>query len=168
MLIFLTGTGLLATALLIHLGMWHLRLPRQHTAMLLAVFAGVYLAALPVLAPSPALQWIPLGWIGLAHVSIYYFAIAISYVNFYSIIEEDSPSLRIVKMVYRSGTNGMGRDEIALQLGSNDILKSRLLAAVNGGLITVDDSTCHLTKKGMILARLFLMVEVLLSLEKGG
>jgi uncharacterized membrane protein len=164
----LLGIGLFATAFLFHIVLWHVSLPKRHTTTLLFLFGGAYIAGLLILFLSPLHYLIPASFCDLLILTIFYLALSLSYVCFYSIVEEDSPSLEIVRIVHEAGNAGVERVALDAYFQTGNIVNARLRAGVNGGLFSKSDGNYVLTAKGRLFAEVFAATAKLLTLEKGG
>jgi len=163
-----TALGLITAAFLVHLCLWRIHRPSNHTLGLLAVFGITYLVGLPVLYFCPVTHWIVQKPCLFLQITIFHIVISLAYIAFYSILEEDSPSLSIVTMVSAAGSVGLEKEVIESRLQAGDILESRIAASMKGGLVKQQGESYFLTSKGRFFARLFLMMEKLMGLGRGG
>lgn len=162
------GIAFFVIALLSHIVLWHVCLPKRHTTTLLLLFGGAYITGLLVLFSSPFHDSIPANLCELCILTIFYLALSLFYVCFYSIIEEDSPSLEIVRIINEAGLKGVDKIQLDEHFQTGNIVNARLRAGMRGDLISIKDGNYILTSKGRVLAHLFTTATRLLTLEKGG
>ena len=148
-------------ALMTQIIMWRVRLPRNHFKMLLIIF-GLFLI---------------LGILGLGLVADWtyslmfaqcYGLLALSYISFYSLIEGQSPSLCIVMAVHRKGADGLSLVQADELISAEDVVGVRIRELERDNLIFAKNNTYQLTRKGMLIARLFGFGRRALGIRKGG
>jgi hypothetical protein len=165
----LFALGAFAGAFLLHIVLWQARRPRSHTAALLAIFLGALPAALLLGALVPALR--PLAphtaWEYLL-VCEFHVALALGYIVLYSAVEGDSPSCQIVTAVAASGAPGQARADLARVIDNESVLLVRVRAMEREKMVTEADGALSLTSGGRALARVYLAVEVIFGLPRGG
>lgn len=167
MKLLLFSSGAYTIALLIHFGWWRLRLPRYHTSALLGNFGLVYVACIlfsyvpPVsgYAPSSAIEW--------GHFTLFYLPLSLSYVSFYSLIEHDSPSFLIVRAIAKAGRLGCSINEIH-GLFQEDIIESRLKAALTNGLVEAVRDHWMLTSRGRRVGSISKLVTQMYGIRDSG
>jgi hypothetical protein len=162
------GLAFFVVALLSHLVLWYVSLPKRHTTTLLLLFGGAYITGFLVLFRSPFRNVIPIDLCELCILTVFYLALSLFYVCFYSIIEEDSPSLEIVRIINEAGSEGVDKRQVDEHFQTGNIINARLRAGVSGGLISKKGGNYVLTSKGRVFAHLFATAARLLTLEKGG
>lgn len=167
MKLLLFPSGAFTIALLIHFGWWRLRLPRYHTSALLGNFGLVYVAciffsyvpAVSGYAPSSVIDW--------GHFTLFYLPLSLSYVSFYSLIEHDSPSFLIVRAIAKAGRAGCSISEIQ-GLFQEDIVESRVKAAVANGLVQAVGDHWMLTSRGRVVGSISKLVTQIYGIRNGG
>ncbi len=167
MKLLLFSSGAFTIALLIHFGWWRIRLPLYHTSALLGNFGLVYVACIlssyvlsvSGYAPSSAIEW--------GHFTLFYLPLSLSYVSFYSLIEHDSPSFLIVRAIAKPGRAGCSINEIQ-GLFQEDIIESRLKAAVANGLVQAVGDHWMLTSKGRLVGSISKLVTQIYGIRDGG
>jgi hypothetical protein len=156
-------------ALVVHLVWWRFRVPRKQMPLLLVVFlgalplAGILRALLPAIrevTPASLQEWV--------YVAVVYIPVSLAYIATYSAVEEDSPSLRIVRYVADAGSAGRSRDDLSHILNDEVLLGSRLQAMVRDGLVLERDGTYALTDRGRALARAFTASSIWLGIRAAG
>jgi len=160
--------GTLAVGFVVHLIWWRIQPPAKQLPVLL----GIFLLALPVTAgiglvvqgsafvPTKASEWF--------QVLVVCVPVALAYVATYSAVEEDSPSLRIVKYVRESGAGGRSREDLNGILDDDVILGSRFAAMMRDGLIYDGSGGYALTPLGRRLADLVSMTFAWLGIRDAG
>jgi len=152
----------------IHLLIWRVRLPREQTAALVKIFGATYLLALGA-AMLPKLQELgPANAVQLVHFTLFFLPLALTYTSFYSLLENESPSLAMVSAIARAGSAGCTRDELVRVIGRDAIIEQRLLAAVGNGLLERTGQQWLLTGRGRLLARVFDAAAALYRLDRAG
>ena len=141
----LTSLALFGTAWIAHLVWWRIRLPRNHTGALLAVFAAVPIAALLIL-PAPAAGDLPA-------VLAFYAGAAACYLIVYTGIEQTSPTLVIVRALQRAGAGGSSADELAKLITDDLFVRPRLQAMETDGFIVRAPGGWALTPRGRSAGR---------------
>lgn len=152
-----------------HLAWWRIRVPSRQLPMLLLIFLGALpLSAVVGLAvpsligamPSTAVEWL--------HVAVVYVPVSLAYIATYTAVEEDSPSLRIVRYVADAGAAGRSRDDLSSILNDDVLLGSRFEAMVRDGLVVESGGRYALTARGKRVARLFTVTFALLGIRAAG
>ena len=165
----LFSASLLTLACFLHVVIWRARLPRSHTRALLMLFLGVLPVALAAntLLPSSSLLRLDGIWqyiqVGLFHVSM-----SLSYIEFYTTIEEDSPSMTILLFVDDAGTSGRLESELVGLIGDEVVVGKRLQSLVNGRLVAQDGDVYRVMPRGRAWIRCFTFVRRVYHLGLGG
>jgi len=148
-------------ALVAQVILWRVQLPRNHFMMLLVIF--VLFLLLGIFGLRLVADWT----YSLLFVQCYG-VLALSYISFYSLIEGQSPSLSLVMAVHRKGAGGLSLVEVDELMSIEDVVGIRIRELERDNLIFTKNSTYRLTRKGMLLARLFGCGRRVLGIEKGG
>jgi glucan phosphoethanolaminetransferase (alkaline phosphatase superfamily) len=115
-------------ALVLHLILWRIRLPRNQTVALLFIFFLVFaLWSLPVFSFVVVVEWL--------RAAMLYVAAAFSYVITYSGFEGDSPTLGFMRALSQSGDKGFSDEDVAAFLARRPFLRARLSALLRTGMI---------------------------------
>ncbi len=169
MAVFLYTLILLLAAFSVHVCVWKIRLPRNHSKALMFIFLSVL--AIGILG---AFVW-GRTWIGMADFGEYfqiiaaYVAVMLAYVVTYSGIEVDSPSLVMVLDVDRAGPEGLAQECFIRDMNNERLVLPRINDLLKGGLAELDNGLYRLTPKGKAVARLFCFYRWLLGKKhKGG
>ena len=148
-------------ALVTQVILWRVRMPKNHFKMLLNIF-GLFLM-LGILGLGLAADWT----YSLLFAQCFGL-LALSYISFYSLIEGQSPSLSLVMAVHRKGAGGLSLVEVDELMSIEDVVGIRIREMQRDNLIFAKNSTYRLTRKGLLLARLFGCGRRVLRIGKGG
>jgi hypothetical protein len=161
--------ALFAVAFCLHLLWWRVRMPRRHTAVLLALFFGTLTAGLVLVDYLPELRAFRLeGWLQRLHVAEFFTSMTLAYVVAYSAIEERSPSMTLLVHVAASGDRGRTEDELYAVLAGITPIETRLRAMVRDHMIELHGDVYCITFKGRLWAMVFGFWRRLSRLNKGG
>lgn len=131
---FLITTVLLyIAALLVHLVVWRIKLPKYHTRALLRIFAGVGLFGLSILRCRG------LSSAACFEIGAFYLSLALCYVITYSALEGDSPTLSLIQMLSQSGKSGVSAVDVDAFLAARPFIRARLAALRTDALVAVDE-----------------------------
>jgi hypothetical protein len=163
------GVVLFLGAFAIHWGLWRFRVPRRQTLALLLIFLGSLPAGLIVASVLPCCQeWRPVHHWETIQVAVFHIALALAFIVTYSLLEEHSPSLTLVKYVAEAGRRGRSRTELFALLEGAQSLPRRIHALLRDGLMIEVGGVYQLTPKGRGWARVFRSWQRLSHMEKGG
>lgn len=138
MQLFLIAAAVFVAALILHLIVWRVRLPRHHTSALLIIFALVFLVAIPVLLN------VPLSWPDRLRIGVLYVAASLCYVITYSAIEGDSPTLSLMRLLAHQAGKGLPVDEVDHFLAQRPFVKARLAALILSGHVREENGRYQL------------------------
>jgi hypothetical protein len=162
------AVSLWALAWLAHLAWWRVRVPAKQTRALLALFGAVAVGGVVAALTVPAVAaWAPAGPWGWLAAGTFHAAVSLSYVAFYSGLEEDSPTLALVLRCWRAGGE-LPREEAVRFLAEAPLWELRIGALVRDGFAVEDGAALRLTPKGARLARSFARAAAALGLEPDG
>lgn len=163
MTIFLTTSALFLGAVILHLLIWKIRMPKYHTRTLLILFAFViaaWLAAFPLHRMD-----LP----GLMHVCLFYTSLSLCYVITYSTIEADSPTLSLIRHLAHSRARGVSLEEVQDFLKARPFVRARLSALLHDGLVREENGRYLHARRGSLFFQLILGFRRLYgSIERGG
>ena len=160
---------LLTLTFLLHLIVWRIRLPKAQTRTLLLLFLGALPLGLALNAALPT-SW-PLrieGFWQYVHVCFVHIAMSLAYIEFYTGIEGDSPSLTMLLFVEQAGDTGRSEEEMHQLIESDSIIGRRLRAMIDVGMVTCAGDIYRLTWSGRAWARLFHLARCIWRLPVGG
>ncbi len=165
---------LFLTAFVVHVFIWKVRLPKNHSKILLAIFLTVLalgMAAIAFFGKRMAQAGIPVPDRGNdeLQLAVCYISVMLAYVVTYSGIEVDSPSLVMVLEIHRAGPGGLAEDAFEKAMDNDRLVIPRLNDLLKGELASLEDGIYRLTAKGRRIARLFCFYRRVLGKEhKGG
>lgn len=157
-------------AYLLHVVVWLFRVPSSPFPAMLVLFAAAWLAvaALGAFLPAFPAAWRPAGlWQWLA-AAVFHAACSLSYIIVYSALEQDSPTITIVKHTDLAGTRGCAPGDYKKVITDDLIIHSRLRAMLEGRLAERRGDRLYLAPKGAFWNRLFGAWMKLLALREGG
>lgn len=165
----LFSASLLTLTCFLHVVIWRARLPKSHTRALLILFLGVLPIALAAntLLPSTSLFRIDGMW-QYIQVVLFHVSISLSYIEFYTTIEGDSPSLTMLSFVDDAGTSGRPENEMFALIGDDAVVGKRLESLVSGGVVAKDGDVYRVTPHGRVWIRCFTFVRRVYHLGLGG
>ena len=89
---------------------------------------------------------------------LFYAGATICYLITYAGIEETSPSLALMRALEKAGKNGCRLEDLEQVVTDARFMKPRIEALVQGQLIVASDGGYILTKKGVRIAHLSLLI----------
>jgi hypothetical protein len=163
------SVALFLLAFAVHWLTWRVRIPQRQTRALLLIFLGTLPLGLLVLVFLPKLYApVPAGLAPLVQVALFHVSAAFVYIVLYSLLEEQSPTLSLVKLVADAPASGRTRAELFAHLEAIQYLQSRLEALLRDGLLREENGVYHLTSKGRSWARSFRWWRRVLHIGVGG
>jgi hypothetical protein len=168
MRVFLIAFLLSATALLAHVVLWRLWLPRRQTFALLVIFILALLCGVSALWTPTLAAFQPRGGWEILQIVLFHVAFMLAYVVAYSALEERSPSMTILLRVSDSGPLGTSREELMKNLALLSPVEVRLKAMVRDGMLRQEGEMYRLTEKGNTWIAVFSWWRDLLGFERGG
>jgi hypothetical protein len=139
------GVVLLLSALLTHVIVWRLRKPRSPLTALLLIVLIVPATGLATLyfsrqgVASLGLKVLP-NLAGYLHVFLFTTSAGLAYIIGYTLLEWDSPTLTIVRMIERAGNEGIGEAELVqLFRDRPSFLASRIETLMRSRILTEKD-----------------------------
>lgn len=152
-------------ALLVHLLVWRVRLPRRHVPTLGFLFLVTLIAEIVLIAALAPFGLSLSGW-QYAHIILFYTALSLAYIDIYPGLEQRSPRMTIALLVERAAPEGIGRDEIHRLFGDDPPVDMRMKAMVEDSMLVEDGGTCTLTPKGRLLGWFFSYGQDLARLQR--
>lgn len=174
MAVLVGGLLILMLAFLLHVVVWHAALPTRHTRALLLIAVCAFTSSLALRLFTPHSHvWTSLSFPGTVaewlETGLFVAAVTLAYVVTYSAVEEDSPSMRIVKWVAQESAIGVEPATLEAVFATDDVLLARIDNLIRDGLLRRDGELLALTTKGERLTKLFAFYRALLRLQtKGG
>lgn len=160
---------LLATAFMLHVVVWRVRLPTRPYLWLLVVFLAIgpalVLAVLVTFGSS--LPRRPNEW-EIAAALLCHGALSLAYIVTYTAIEQDSATLTIALYLARATSNGRSEEDIRALFDDEFVVGARLTSLVDTGYLELRDDRLRITDKGRKVARLYGLVRRVYRLQVGG
>jgi predicted transcriptional regulator len=163
MSVLINGLLLFCIAFFIHLSVWKIHLPKNHTKILLVIFFAVLLGGFSLLY-----NFNKFNIFEYLQISLLFISMALAYITTYSGIEVQSPSLRIVLEIKNSGKLGLDREALDRNFNNDVLVALRMNDLVKDKMIYQDGDKFKLTPKGILLVRLLIFYRKLLNAGMGG
>ncbi len=160
---------LISAVFLLHVILWRVRLPKVHTRTLLFLFLGSLPVALVAntLLPTESAYRLNGFWQHV-QVCLFHVSMSLAYIEFYTTIEEDSPSMALLLFLAEAGHAGRAEEEMYELITDQFVVGGRLQSLVNGGLVKIHDNVFRITHLGAAWARLFQIARRVYRLRLGG
>ncbi len=173
MSILLYGSMLFVSALILHFVLWRIHLPKRQTKTLCLIFFGVLasgLAFFSLYTDSIVIFGIhtPAKLSEYFQILLYYGVLTLAYVNTYSAIEVDSPSLLIVEKVFEASEAGLSREAMGDQMDDSILVKPRLNDLITHKIAVLSEGKYRLKAKGIFMACIITFFRNLMRVGKGG
>ena len=158
-----------AAAFVLHVIVWRVRLPKRRTQWLLLLFLSMVPAAVAVNWLLPPDSWLKLqeAW-RVWHVLSLHVLISLAYAEFYTAVDNQSPSATILLFVAQSGEDGRADSELYSLIDAEFVLGRRLNSMVESGVVGYSGGVYRLTDSGQRWANVFAWLRGLYSLKTGG
>lgn len=166
---FLAFSLLIATQAVV----WRLRRSAGHYTVLSALSLLVLIVSLlgfgflPSTSSGPV-RFLPLTGLEYWNFMMLYTALALSYMVTYSAIQADSPTMAILLHIEQTGSRGCSLEELPADLDNAILVVPRLDDLVIGKLVRLDRDRYTVTRRGSLLAKIYVSYRMLLKMEKGG
>jgi len=169
MISLMLSLGMFATALVAHVVVWRIRLPRKPYV----VMAAIFLVVVPALAAVlPAVAVLPWNWrtdsAAIVAALMCHLALSLAYIETYTAVEADSASLTIALFLADAAGRGRTREEIQALFSDDFVVGTRLTSLVQTGFLERRGERLVLAEKGRKVARLYAFVRKLYRLQVGG
>ena len=158
---------LLSITLAIHLIIWKIWLPKNHTKVLILLCAAVLVLGV--------IFYILIVDIGNGPVSsilqfiILYMSLSLAYITTYSALEVDSPSLVMIMNIAKQGRSGLDKNALYQMAGNDDILViPRVKDLLKIRLAYEKSGKIWISMKGRFFLRPILIYRKMIKAEKGG
>ncbi len=169
MISILWSTILVVGALLLHVLVWRIRLPKYQAKALIYCFLSVFFVGLffnfflrDKLSSFYLLQS-PDQYLSIA---LFYFATMAAYIITYSAVEVDSPSLLVLLILQND--SDVTLKSIEEDLNDDVLMLPRVADLIRDGLLIQKDDRYYLTSKGRSMGQLFVFFRSCLRAGKGG
>ena len=173
MAVLVYGSLLFGLAFVLHVVCWRIRLPKRQIKVLLLIFFG-FLCVGSFILQRYALKISIFGLHPPSDVSeyfqfaIYFISLTLAYMITYSAIEADSPSLLIVMKISDAGKSGLSKEVLGRDMDDKVLIEPRIKDLLIDKMAEMREEKYLLTKKGLLMARLFKFYRDLMRANKGG
>lgn len=143
--------------------------PQNHAAVIVAVF-GTFSAVALILFVSLA-SGDGSGasrWTDAARLALLLGSLSLAYIAVYSAIEDDSPSMAMVKMAWQAGECGCVEEDFRAVMDDRLFLDQRIEAMKRDGWIVQSADEIVLTPLGRLWGTIFRRAQLLLRMDEGG
>lgn len=158
------GGVIFMAGFILHLLIWRIRLPKSQTKALLLIFFLTLTVGQAILLFNAA----GLNFFEYLHIWFLVFALAIVYIQVYSGIEADSPSLVMAMAIASKKEQGLQEDELFAQMGDDLLVKPRVEDLLEAEMVVFEQGKFKITKSGRAFVAIFILFRRLLKLPKGG
>lgn len=160
---FLTGCALFAASFFLHVSVWKVRLPKNHTSALLLIFFSVLL----IWSGVAGCLSVPL--IEFLHGALFFVSASLCYVITYSAVEGDSPTLSLMRFLAGKKGTGCSENEIIVFLTERPFIRARLAALLSSSLIKEENGRYFIAGKPSFPFQMILAFrKVFGAIPKGG
>ncbi len=155
------GIGLVTVAFFIHLIVWKIHLPRNHTKALLLIFFITLICG--------TLAFVRLAINEYLQLCIFFISFTLAYIATYSAIQVDSPSLVMIMTIAKEGHAGVDKNTFEREMNNDILITPRLNDLLAAGAVDLDKGVYKLRPKGKAMAWVFITYRKLLKKAyKGG
>lgn len=160
---------LTAAAVISSLILWKIHRPRNSVTALLIIFAGILCGGLTS-------AWIlnkgygvfPAGFWEFLHATFFYVPVMLGCIITFVALEDDSPTMTIVRFVEQAGEKGRSRGQIRQIISDEALILPRLGAMMSTGWIEYSENKYHATAKGRFYNKLLALAPKLLNISREG
>jgi hypothetical protein len=145
------GIGAAVLALLIHVVVWRLHVPKNVLPVFTFIFGCVYGSA----AAAYGLAFTGATGAGFVYLSVLYFAIDLSYVLTYNGVVYDSPALSLVYRIGEAGTEGVTETDLQEFIRSRPFVHTRLKQLYRDGLVIRQGDRLELAPRSIRLLQVY-------------
>jgi hypothetical protein len=163
-----TALGLFAVALLVHVAVWRIRVPRQQAATLIVVILLVGIAGFGLLV-SLGLQDVgPYGARLLLAIGVFG-GLAAVYLILFSALEADSPTLTMINLIQAAGVRGIREDALRLAMSRHSYVNARIDQLLQDKMVIDKADGLQIQPSGRLLCAFILSYRrLLLRTHAGG
>jgi len=147
--------------LCLHVLIWRVFKPKERTGLLFIIFF-VFPAVMFVIAGLVAVK----SFSTLTLTALLYFSLAAAYVQTYPAFDVVAPSLKMVHLLYKSGT-GLSEEELQSAFDYKDLVEDRIDDLKSDSFIYEKDGFLYLKTSGKVLAKVFYFYRKLYGIEMG-
>lgn len=163
-MVLVSGLATLLLALVVQVIWVRCLRPADHARVILSVFGVVIAAAAAALFAGGHLDVC-----GVARFSLLTLSLAGMYLIVYAAVEDDSPSMAMVRFAAQGGAAGRTRDDFRVVLRDDLLFGERVAAMKREGWVEErEGGVLHLTRRGTLIGRFYLRLQHWLRMDEGG
>ena len=159
----------------LHVIVWRYYLPPSQTQGLFFVFSINFFAFISLIwfissdqKEGLAFSIVNLSFFDFTLILLGYFPACFVYMICYSLLEQESPTLKIMEFIYEANEKGISEKELLEKQYFGSSFNDRLEKLIGGGFLFSDSGCYRLTNKGRLVSYLFLGAEVVFNIREGG
>ncbi len=158
--------------LIIHIIIWRIFKPKKLIVFLFLIFIAIPLVIFLIyLIPFNLLNIqsnLTIQFQDFLFIALLYFSLAGAYIQTYPAVQAKSPSLQLVSLIGKE-KSGVSITDLKKFFNTQKIIIERIRDLEEEGFITIkkEDTMIKLTKRGKILASIFILYRKLLGLATG-
>ena len=168
MSVLLFGAATLISAFVVQVVLVRWLRPRNHAAVIVAVFGAFSVAALVLFVKVVSDVGGPSLWADAARLALLLGSLSLAYIAVYSAIEDDSPSMAMVKMAWQAGDQGCVEADFRAVMDDRLFLDQRIEAMKRDGWVLQEGDEIVLTPLGRLWGTVFRRAQLLLRMDEGG
>ena len=168
MTVLLGGGALWILAYVVHLIVWHIRIPRRQAASLLLCFLTVGAAGAAAIFSLVSAGLLVSSPLRLILTMLFYSSASAIYFLLFSAIEADSPTLTMMAIIGRCGRGGISHDRLIEALNEHAFIRPRLDQMLRDQMLIEIDGRLHAGPRGRLLASVILSYRRLLGEPQAG
>jgi hypothetical protein len=173
MTVLLWSTIIITIALLVHVFIWRIRLPKRQTMAILYIFSCTIIVGVIALykyGNSIAMIGVPIpeSIFEYLHILIFLGVLTIGYIILYPGFEVDVPTLILVNTIAQSGVNGIEKERLYDLVNDNILIKPRIKDLLTNKNAYIEKGKYNLTPKGILMVKIILSFRKLQRLEQKG
>lgn len=165
------GFSLFFIGFLIHLFVWRIHLPKNHTLSLLYIFFAVFVTGIFIFKRNPNITFMGISVPQTGCEFLQLIFLCISLISFYIVnypaIEVDSPSLVMIISIARAG-KGLDKNLFEEGMDNKILVIPRINDLLIGKFIYLEGGKYRLSKGGFFVARIFILFRNLLGRRELG
>jgi len=167
------GVILFFIAFLCQIIIWKIHIPERQTKALVVLFFCILtigLLSLVIISHFYTItNWpVPRTSSDYLHITLLFTSLTLAYMITYSAIEVDSPSLLIILKISDKGTQGLDRKELEETMNDALLIMPRITDLLTDKMAYLEGDQYKLTRKGKIVAKIFIIYRKILNTGKGG
>ena len=167
------GVTLFIVAFICHFVLWKFRIPKRQIRALLVIYFGFFLFCLPWISVFSSFipflkDYGPFSFLEYCRICLLFVSITFVYIELYSTLETDSPSLLMISHIAEGHEGGVPREDLEHAMAflvSGHLIRDRLSYIVRDKMGYVEQGKYRLSKKGRCLVKALILYKKLLGLD---